>query len=771
MTGPWQRRILRLAGVGSLALGLLLGVAPSSVAVTHASGAAASSSAAADGSQVTVRGPHLLNPETINPKTGRAQLFGRRSTVTVSQTASLVNQMVQVSWTRFTPTPADTLPYSSGTNLYPVLIAECRGAWPRYLDQCFGAEQSGVPGGTLPAGPINTVYGTTSANGTGSADIQILTSVQNQWLGCDPTHPCSLAIVPAQGGQNLVPPYNCANHAQDGTSAYSTATGGIAFGGSPQGAPLCSWADRITIPLSFAATPTDCPIRNANLKILGSPMLARAMEQWDTALCGDADPLAVQYSSALPEPEAVAAVQSGLGDIALTTRPAATTATGKRRYTYAPVAVSAVSVAYWADNTATGEPYRRMRLDPRLVAKLLTTSYDLSGVSCTPSPRPGCDKGVDGSPRDIFADPEFRKLNPRIRNVFLGNATGPADVPIVQSGHSDMTYEVTRWIAANRPARQFLADQPDPWGMRVNYYYSDVHYPTDAFLPQDPMPQMAHAYTPVFPLSLAITDMVQNWPPGTQDSLSGGTGLPGNYSRLSQELPGQRAMFAVLDEADTAAFLMPVAAILNHAGRYVKPTQESMGAALQSMVTSKNKITQQVNVKSSNPDAYPLTMVIYAMVPTSGVSATKAAAIAQWLRYVAGPGQVPGTAPGQLPVGYHPLTAALQAETLKAADEVQYQTGARHTARPTPSPSPAKTVQVSPSAGASFPTVHPKIATVAVRNPQTAGITRYTLPAILLAGGLAALAGASSLIAGASGAIIARLRRFYYAGTRRRRKL
>ena len=503
-------------------------------------------------------------------------------------------------------------------------------------------------------------------------------------------------------------------------------------------------------------------------------MLQRAMQQWNAGLCAAADPVTVQYSSALPEPEAIEAVQSGLGDVALTTRPAASAVAGKRRYTYAPVAVSAVSIAYWVDNTRTGEPYTDIKLDPRLVTKMLTTSYDLSGVSCTPAPTKGCDKGVDGNPSDIFTDPEFRTLNRGVRDVFLGNATGPGDVPIVQSGHSDMTYAVTRWIAADPAARQFLADEPDPWGTRVNFYYSDVKYPTDAFLPQDPTAQMAHAYSPVFPLSLAVTDMVQNWPPGTQSTLSGGTGLPGNYSRLSQELPGQRALFAVLDQADAAAFLMPVAAILNHAGHYVKPTPTAMSAALRSMVTSKNGITQLVNVTSKNPAEYPLTMVIYAMVPTSGVSAAKAATIARWLRFVVGPGQVPGSGPGQLPVGYLPLPARLRAEALTAATAVQDQSGARPTSSPRPrpsvSPSPARPVRAHATPGVSFPPVRPKITTVAVRDPLTAGITRYALPVILIIGGLAALGGASSVLAGSSGAIGARLRRFYQAGQQRRAK-
>jgi hypothetical protein len=363
----------------------------------------------------------------------------------------------------------------------------------------------------------------------------------------------------------------------------------------------------------------------------------------------------------------------------------------------------------------------------------------------------------------------------------------------VLSGHSDMTYDVTRWIAANQPAQQFLDGQPDPWGMRVDKYYLPTRqqpqlYPTDAFIPQDPSPQAARAYSPIFPLSLGVNDMLYAWPPGTEDTKSEDQGDTAfNYQRLQQESPGQRALFSLLDLADTSAYLMPSAAILNDAGRYVQPTPQSMAAALQSMVTSSNGITQQVSLNSNNPAEYPLTMVVYAMVPTHGVSQAKADTIARWLRFVGGPGQVQGSAPGQLPAGYLPLPASLKAETLAAANAVQNQTGtppahththtntgtpsstATHTPSPFPSPG-GKLHGSKPSSGLSLPTVGPKITLVAVRNPQTAGVLRYVLPVTLIAGGLAALAGSSLLLGDAPNAAVRALARRVFSSARTMRR-
>ena len=89
----------------------------------------------------------------------------------------------------------------------------------------------------------------------------------------------------------------------------------------------------------------------------------------------------------------------------------------------------------------------------------------------------------------------------------------------------------------------------------------------------------------------------------------------------------------------------------------------------------------------------------------------------------------------------------------------------------TSSPSPGASVSstVSPSTAA-FPTVTPKVTTVAVRDPASAGVLRYALPLLLLIGGLAALGGAASLVAPNSAAIAARLRRLSSAGRPFRRK-
>jgi ABC-type phosphate transport system substrate-binding protein len=758
---PWRRRArqaVALGGAACLAAGVLLAAATRSTA-----------SAGSGNPGVTVQGPHMWDPAT-----GKA--FAAASTVTVNQTSNLVNQMVQVSWTGFTP--SSTPLYDPAATDYPVMVTECRGTNPASLTDCYGANNGGVQGAFGPDGPMNTAYATTAANGTGQLDIQILTALENQFLGCDQNHPCSLVVVPAQGGNVFVTPPHCTDHSAD---IGGSAIGQLAFSTSHG---QCSWLTRIVIPLKFAPTPAACPLKNSQFSVAGSPMMARAMAQWLAGLCAGSHGLTIGYNSTVPEPLAVSEAADGLADVALTTRPASAdgiVATGRHQFVYAPVSVSAVSIAYWIDNPATGKPVTSLKLDQRLVDKLLTQSYNFQneGTTCSAPPPPqgiGCDKGVPGSnPLTLFADPEFKKLNPAVQPV---TGYGAAfQVPTVQSGHSDMTWSVTRWIAANADASKFQQGTPDPWGMRVNSYYKDLKYPVDSFTAMDPYPVIAHKYSPVFPLSLADSYQAENWDPGT----SWQKDQYGNYPKDPIQIPGERALIAILDEASAAAFRFPVAAIPNASGRYVEPDNTGMAAALGSL-TPAGSGTQQVNLQGGNPAAYPLTMVIYAMVPISGVSRAKAGAIARFLDFAAGPGQTAGVRPGQLPAGYLPLPANLRAQTRKIAVEVANQTGDRPggqagnpggpasgsgagahgpSSAASSSSSAAQSAHGSSASqpGTSGPGSGTPARLVADAHPPTSALTRFALPALLILGGAAALGGTFTGMGSAETPVATRLRR------------
>ncbi len=577
------RRVLALAGLVSLIGGLLMlpGLAHPGQAVASAAAPVAAASGCT-GSGTTVTGQNLWDPSTGKP-------LPAASCVTVDQTSSLVNQMVQVSWANFTPSL--NAPYGPSSTFYPVMIAECVGTNPASSADCYGATNGGVTGGSGPDGPMNTAYALTTPAGTGQADIEIDTVAEIQFLGCDQKHACSLVVVPAQGGEVLANPPNCADHSQDNVFAI----GQLAFSATFN---TCSWADRIVIPLSFAPTPSVCKFKHTAFSAAGSPMLDRAMASWVAHLCLGSRGLSIQYNPEVAEPLAVQEVASGAADVALTTEPAsAQQIVTQRHYLYAPVAVSAVSIAYWVDDPTTGLPVTTLKLDQRLLVKLLTQSYDFQneGVPCGAQPPPvgiGCDNAVDGNPQTLFADPEFQQLNQNVQPVSgLGAAF---QVPTVESGQSDMTWTVTRWIAANADAASFLAGQFDPWGMHLN-----TDYMTATARPRCTRPTPSPRRTPTRSSSTGTARcsrsawspgyQVENWEPGT----SWEKDQTGNFPKDPIQPPGQRALFAILDQADAAAFRFPVAEIPNTAGEYVTPTNSAMAAALKHM-SGNGSGTQQV---------------------------------------------------------------------------------------------------------------------------------------------------------------------------------
>jgi hypothetical protein len=819
-------RVLAGAGVAALVSGLALGMAAIPVGAAAASSAYPSpsppfSTASATGSAtpsptasasgtgtgttgtttpgtstpVTVQGPVLYN--------GTTGPLANPSSVTASQTTDLVNQTVQVSWANFTPSSSTA--YDTQSSLYAVMVAECIGSDPTSWSKCYGASNAGVEGSSGSSGPYNAVYDTTAPDGSGVVDINVETGLENSFLGCDAQHPCSLVVVPGQGGNESGYPntkFDCADHSDDSNTKGGYAEPSYTFSATTG---YCSWADRIVIPLQFSPAVNGCPLTSTQFSLAGSPMMSRAMLQWLSGLCQGSNPLAISYNSEVQEPQALLEASSGMVDVALTTRPASAdteedvTMPSYRHFVYTPIAVSAAVVAYWVDSPTTGQPISGVKLDPRLITKLITTSYSFGDGCVKGVPPPSgigyCDKAVSGNPFGIFQDPEFKKLNPGVQPV-TGQG-GTYQVPTVQSGNSDMTWTLTRWIEANGAAVSFLNGQPDQWGMHVNTYYKGVSYPTDSFIGQDPYPFIQHLFNPLYPLSEVAYHQSLNWDAGTtwqKDQF-------GNYPADTPEIPGQRALFAILDDADAAAFEFPVAAIPNAAGDYVQPTDASMAAALQDM-TGDGSGTEQVNLTSSNPAAYPLTMVVYAAVPTACTPPAKASAIARFLDYASSTGQVQGDQPGQLPTGYLPLPASMEAQTKQVAATVagqSYHQAACEKAAAASEPSsglgatpvtttsqvplplvsspaqavsssartgsghhhasasPSRSVTPSPSPAASA-TISERITTTTIADPQQAAGTRYVLPALLVFGGLAALGGSSALLASATTSVVALVR-------------
>jgi hypothetical protein len=519
---------------------------------------------------------------------------------------------------------------------------------------------------------------------------------------------------------------------------------------SLQGASYGCWAaDRIVIPLSFAPTPSNCPNNPPAFYAQGSPMMQTQMLQWMAGWCNGSAPVTLDYTSnseSLAREDFLAGSQFGGAstDMALVTLPAsaAEQQASHRQFTYAPLANSAAGIAFLVDDPGTGSQIEQMVLNPRLLAKLTTQSYTLE-YNCTnlspPSPwpkpphaSPWCDPAVQGNPYSLFDDEEFLSLNkncepygqpagyacgdhpahgsqPAYADFPPDNSGGVSnDVPIggflptVLEPESDMTYDLTGWIAANSDAAAFLNGTADA-GMHVNSNYLHVSYPVQSFAELDngvtypgglpscpvsgcqptPDESMQASWNFQTNLNTIAADLLTDQPTAAQPLSS--CGLPGGNgcTKPSQmnpttagptQLIGNRALLSVLDLGDIAGYQLPAAELVNAAGDAVGPTPGGVEAAVSDMKTNPDGITQYFDYATKDKAAYPLAMVDYAMVPTCGLGHAEASAIADFLTKAATTGQTQGEAPGDLAPGYYPLTAKQKAQTLQAAKDVEAQT-------------------------------------------------------------------------------------------------
>ena len=700
--GWWRRRLpalaLAWAVVATLSV-LPLGFGPATEARAE--------------SGVTVEGPEVWLPATGT--------YGEKGRVSVSRGRNLTNEVVQISWSGFTPSvdyngmQAAAVRYNSLEVMYAVRIYQCRGTDPKITD-CYGSrlyggdpalafEQPDRPDGTVqPDFPTNGGITVTGADGSGTASFEVWTSRQSPSLGCDATHPCSIVVEPNYGG-DPVDYYDlrghvadCNDHSYDmdyvGYNA-STATDSIleslgqnATTGNRTG-EQCAWTHRAVVPLSFAPAPDDCKAARADFSAAGLEMANRAMQQWRAGLCTGDAPLSLQYSSAGGEPQARADFLGGSGaDIALTARPDQGPA--PRPYVYAPLATTGISVVFVVDDRGTGRQIRNMRLNARLLAKMLTQSYSYGLKDAIVS--------VADNPDTLFTDPEFLQLNPESQ---MGGEHWPSldgtgvssQLPIVVGGTTDLVYQLTSWIAGDPDAARFLQGERDPWGMHIDTYYLRPNfsgYPVNSLQPQD-FSGMAGGtgsaailkqleWNPLLGgLNQVSRSLLQFQATGLNNDL-----IDGKYSRLAPQLVGQRTLFGILDAGQAKAFNMPEAALQNPAGGFVTPSTGSFQAAVSDMPVDPLTGTQQLPYGDTGSDfakdraAYPLTTVQYAMVPTAGLSAAKTTAVSSFLGHVTDPGrgQVYSTNPGQLAPGFLGLTSRQLAQAKAAVTHVAAQDGA-----------------------------------------------------------------------------------------------
>ena len=494
---------------------------------------------------------------------------GRSATVTPG--VDLSNEVINISWSGFRPTTQQ--------NIYTVIILQCK-ANPVSLADCFLAE----PFPDLANG--NRLLDSTAADGTGSAQFEVRPASNLPQLDCSATNPCSILV-------------------------YENDALPIQAGSLP--------AARVVIPITFAPSQADCPtITDFDVRVDGSATSAGLFYAWAAQICqGDASVVLdyTETSSTTGRENFL----SGLIDFGVTALPATEEELSHhpdhREYSYAPVAASAVVVAYNLTDPFTGLRVENLVVSPRLVARLVTNS----------------------SVETIVRDRELLNINPTVR--FPTNGINRI---LVRAERNAATTILTSWMSADPEAQKFLADT-DTWRVRLNASYAGYSYPRDAFelVDNDPgyLPRQGQK-------SIATRMFYGVSPTGTQ-----------------AELTSARGVIGIVDLPTAKRFGLQVAGLLMPNGSVVQVTDDSILRGIADAELSAAG-TLVADPTPEDPLAYPMIKVDYAMVPKTFDTAEKIADVRRVLSYAVGDGQ------NLLPSGYITLPDSMRAETRKIVEAI-----------------------------------------------------------------------------------------------------
>ena len=575
---------------------------------------------------------------------------GGRS-ATVSPGVDLTNEVVTVSWSGFRPT--------TQANVYTVIVLQCR-ANPVTLDDCYTAE----PFPALSNG--NRLLDSTASDGTGSAQFEVRPASNLPQLACSATSPCSILVYE--------------NDAQP-----------IAPGTLPTA--------HVVIPISFAPSQADCPnITDFDVRVDGSATSAGLFYSWAARICQGQDAVVVDYtetSSTTGRENFLA----GLVDIGVTSAPATSDELSHHpdhpEFSYAPVAASALVVAYNMTDPFTSQRVDNLVLSPRLVARLVTNT----------------------SIETFVRDRELLNLNPTVR--FPTNGISRV---LVRAERSASASILTSWFAADPEAQKFLSDT-DTWRVALNPPYLGYAYPRDAFelVDTDPfyLPRQGQK-------NIALRLFYGVSPTGTQ-----------------AETTSVRGFIGVVDLPTAKRFGLQVAGLLTPDGSVILPTEDAIARGIADAdVTPAGVLV--ADPTPEDPLAYPMVKIDYAMVPKTFDSPAKIADVKRLLNYAVGDGQ------GLLPSGYVTLPESMRATTRTIVAAIGAPATTTTTRAPIPTTSRPR-YQPSVTIATEETTTTTSTTSTTIARTTTTESVPITVPEPRIDGSLGATSGSSALMLGLGG--------------------
>jgi len=533
-------------------------------------------------------------------------------------------------------------------------------------DECN--DQTMPPSASNNAGePTNELYAFTGPDGRGSAQFEVRTKIENEALGCSQTVPCSVVVIPMMGidCSSAAAPCNGTGNFEPGTLNFDKSAVDDALSPLYWWSPS-NWGRRFSIPLTFAPPPDTCSLNGSGTPVpfYGSELLSQAALQWAPAYCLNKSRFNWQANSMPDE----AATQLVLNGGAVASQPS-TRVEGDKGLAYAPTALTGWGIAYNMDRP-DGSIDTSLKLNARLIAKLLTESYPGSNLLSSAHADAKGKPDLDANPLSINRDPEFQQLNPGLNT---GASSEAAATLLALSTDSAVIDQLTAYIAADPSAMAWINGKPDPWGMKVNSYYKGMDLPVstwpllDQWIPRktgiscldaNPAPYLQKVAAPVSTFSLIARAMLLSWPNVSTVCSLDPTSNTWTLGRVAQQGIGRRMQFGIVTLGDAARYGLTVASLQASPGHFVPADAAGIQAAVKLMRQPKAdkpfELTQDAVRKSSS--AYPGTAVVYTAAKGRGLAKADAAHVAQFIQVSTSEGQAPGRGNGQLPAGYVPIT-------------------------------------------------------------------------------------------------------------------
>ncbi|GAA2014168.1 hypothetical protein [Nocardioides kribbensis] len=538
--------------------------------------------------------------------------------------------------------------------------------------------------------PPHELAAFTDADGTGSVQFEVRSEAENESLGCNERIACSIVVIPIMGLSCAAPatPPTPADAACRKGGRFLPGSSNFAAEGVDQAVSpslwwsASNWDNRFTIPITFGLPPDACDVLDdrAPTGFYGSELLAQAALQWSPAYCLDESRFKFQLNQ-MSDDAGWNLMEAGEGAAAEVS--SEHERRGSDPVGYAPTAVTGFGIGYVIDRPDNQGEYDDLRLNARLVAKLLTQSYLGSDLGRG-------HPGIGENPLSIMTDPEFQRLNPG-----LSTTSQEAGAALLQlSSSSDVVEQLTGWIAQDPQAVAFVSGESDPWGMRVNPAYEDISLPRaewpllDTFVPQtqntcrqeNPAVYFTQVAAPVTTLRKVAEALLDGWPNVQTRCEFDQSTQQYKLGRIDRQSFGSRFVLGLVSLGDLERYGLRAAALETAKNRYVEPDDASLAAAVALGEQAEKLgpfVLDQADVRRSTR-AYPGTMVVYTAAKTSGLDQPTADKVAQFVRVSTTEGQVPGSGNGELPAGYLPIrrtgvTAALfdSAQRVAAAIEAQ----------------------------------------------------------------------------------------------------